>query len=85
MNQTRRPLIDYPCNWSYRVIGFDRHGLTRAVEECCQGYDYQVAASNTSRSGKYLALAVSVRVENEAARDGLYRSLAGHPQVKTVL
>ncbi len=85
MNQTRRPLIDYPCNWSYRVIGFEQRALTRAVEECCQGYEYQVAASNTSRSGKYLSLALSVRVDNEAARDGLYQALAGHPQVKMVL
>jgi len=80
-----RPLIQYPCQWSYRVIGRDRQAITRAVSECCRGYEYELSASNRSRHGKYFSLAVSVRVPAESDRDGLYRALSGHPDVKMVL
>ncbi|MFP4446033.1 MAG: YbeD family protein [Desulfosudaceae bacterium] len=81
----QRPHIQYPCRWSYRVIGRDRQAVTCAVAECCRGYEYELAESNRSRHGKYLSLAVSVQVPAESDRDGLYRALAGHPDVKMVL
>ncbi len=77
--------IEYPCAWSYRVIGTDEKSLRQAISECVEGREYRVSLSNGSSSGKYISLILDTIVHSEEVRVSTYHSLAGHASVKIVL
>ena len=77
--------IDYPCQWQYKVIGFDREKLQEALLEIVNDDSCDISFSNSSRTGKYHCLNLEVFVENEEERNSIYLALKAHPQVKIVL
>lgn len=77
--------IEYPCAWSYRVIGSDEKSLRQAISECVKDREYRVSLSNSSSSGKYISLTLETIVHSEEVRVSTYHSLAGHASVKIVL
>jgi len=77
--------IEYPCAWSYRVIGTDEKSLRQAISECVEGREYRVSLSNSSSSGKYISLTLETIVHSEEVRVSTYHSLGRHPLVKMVL
>ncbi len=82
--QTRKPDIDYPCRWEYRLIGSDREDICRAIDEIiCQ--EYQLSRTNSSKNGKYLAMRLLLIVENEKTRDSYFHRLKDHPAIKMVI
>ena len=80
-----RPEIEYPCTWSYRVIGTDEKSLRQAISECVEDREYKVSLSSSSSSGKYISLNLEIIVHSEEARVSIYQSLGKHPLVKFVL
>jgi putative lipoic acid-binding regulatory protein len=80
-----RPEIEYPCAWSYRVIGTDEKTLRHAISECLEGREYRVSLSSSSSSGKYISLNLETIVHSEEIRVSTYHSLGRHPSVKIVL
>jgi len=80
-----RPEIEYPCTWSYRIIGSDVGSVTRWVAASLRDDRYELVESNRSRSGKYISIELSVRVESQAQRDQIFRSLQALAGVKVVL
>lgn len=77
--------MDYPCSWSYQIIGGDESSLRRAVGEIVQDRTYQLALSRSSETGKYQSYRLSVVVESEGHRLAVYEALRAHPSVKIVL
>jgi len=77
--------IDYPCQWSFRIIGKDENLMRIAVKECLTETKYQLTASNTSRSGKYVSLNLEILVLNENVRNKIYVTLKKMSCVKMVL
>jgi uncharacterized protein len=80
-----RPLIDYPTNWGYKVIGDDIDKLLQAIEEIVKGFKYEITPSNISKGGKYYSLNLTVVVISEEIRDRLFRELDNHPDIKLVI
>ncbi len=80
-----KPKIDYPCPWVYKVIGADAAALHAAVDEAIGEQAYTIAASNTSRTGKYVSMRVEVVVRDEENRVGIFTALGEHPCVRIVL
>ncbi|HOO91090.1 MAG TPA: DUF493 domain-containing protein [Syntrophales bacterium] len=80
-----KPIIEYPCRWTYTVIGSDSNELERVIEEIVGGRDYTVAPSHTSKKGTYCSLNLEVLVDDEGCRTGIYETLRKHPAVKIVL
>jgi putative lipoic acid-binding regulatory protein len=80
-----KQLVEYPCQWSYRIIGRDKELIRNAVEEYMKKAAFQLSASNTSRSGKYVSLNLVTEVLNEDARNKIYFDLKTMPCVKMVL
>lgn len=74
-NSERKPEIEYPCDWDYKIIGNNVDGILYAIEDAAQGLDYQVSPSNVSKTGKYVSINLKVKVENEYIRDSVYSSL----------
>jgi putative lipoic acid-binding regulatory protein len=77
--------IDYPCQWQYKVIGYDRKKLQQALLEIVKDDSCEISFSNSSRTGKYHCLNLEIIVKSEEERNSIYLALKAHPQVKIVL
>lgn len=78
------PKIEYPCQWSYRVIGTCEQQLRQAAAQCID-VETTVSLGNQSSGNKYISLNLSLWVESEAMRDRIFAALQGHPAVKFIL
>lgn len=74
-NSERKPNIDYPCDWDYKIIGSNVEGILYAIEDAAEGLKYEVSPSNISKTGKYVSINLKVKVDNEYVRDSVYSSL----------
>jgi putative lipoic acid-binding regulatory protein len=81
----KRPDIDYPTEWQYKIIGADVDEMLSAVEESIKGLDYQVTPSNVSSNEKYFSLNISLIVPSEIVRDIIFQKLSNHPAIKFVI
>ncbi len=81
----RRPAIDYPCVWSYQVIGADEARLRGAIASAVGAREHALRLTKRSSSGKYCSLLLEVGVEDEAQRLAIFEALAGHRDVRFVL
>ena len=80
-----RPHIDYPCRWTYKVIGRNREALREAITEVIGTGDHAVSFSRSSARGTYHCLNVTLTVRCEADRLDLYRRLCSHPSIRIVM
>lgn len=84
-SEDKRPKIEYPTEWQYKLIGRDIDELLKAVEEVLPGLEYEVKFSNVSRNEKYYSLNVLVIVTSEALRDIIFQKFSNHSEVKFVI
>ncbi|MFT0533828.1 DUF493 family protein [Castellaniella hirudinis] len=82
-------LIQYPCDFPIKVMGKSHDAFLPAMAEIVRcfdpGFDPASIEVRPSRSGNYLGLTLTVRVESRAQLDALYRALHGHDLVSVVL
>ena len=81
----RKPEINYPCVWQYKVIGTDHKAIQAALSEKLGDAPYSLSQSRTSKKGKYISLNLELTVHNEEQRLDLYKTLTAHPSIKLVL
>ena len=80
------PLIQYPCEWSYKVIGKDPEEIKAAIHEILgDASDYSISPSKESRSGKYLSYNVDTVVSDEETRNRYFMGLKAHSSIIMVL
>ena len=84
-SEKRKPVIEYPTKWGYKVIGTDVDKLLKAVEDATPGLKYEVTPSNISKGEKYYSLNVSVLVPSEVVRDLVFQKLSEHTDIKMVI
>lgn len=77
--------IEYPCRWTYKVIGENLDGMRAAIAALASGGDCVVTLSRSSSAGRFHCLNVDREVESEADRVLLYEALRKHPAVRIVL
>ncbi|HSR35561.1 MAG TPA: DUF493 domain-containing protein [Desulfurivibrionaceae bacterium] len=80
-----RLVLEYPCPWTYKVIGADGEALRAAIAGVMEAREHLVTPSRTSRGGKYQSLDIEVVVQDEAERNALYAALKAHQAVVMVL
>jgi len=85
MEDWPEPEIDYPCSWSYKLVGPDEAALRAAIAAIVAHREHEIALSRTSRTGKYVSLKVEVVVGDHDERRGLANEFNDHPSVKFVL
>jgi putative lipoic acid-binding regulatory protein len=81
----KKPEINYPTKWDYKIIGSSVDEMLKAVEETIVGLDYQVTPSKISKNEKYFSLNVTVLVPSEILRDLIFQKLSSHPHIKFVI
>ena len=84
-NNSERPELQYPCEWTYKVIGKNVDKLITAIENSSLDLAYEVTPSNVSKNENYFSLNFKVTVPSEAARDLIYQKLNDHSDVIMVL
>jgi putative lipoic acid-binding regulatory protein len=80
-----KQIVEYPCQWSFRIIGAEEKLIRCAVEEYMKEAAYQLTASNVSRSGKYVSVNLETVVLNEDDRNRIYIEVKNMACVKMVL
>ena len=78
-------IVEYPCQWSFRIIGKEEALIRRAVEEYLKNTEYTLSASNVSSSGKYVSINLETEVLNEEIRNRIYLDLKNMSCVKMIL
>ena len=77
--------IDYPCKWSYRIIGSDEKLLRAAAKSAVGNKKYTLSVSNRSSGGKYHSLNLELRVINENERLRIFENLKNEAAIKFIL
>ena len=83
--ENKKPQIDYPCKWPYKIIGESVEKMITAVEEIIIDLEYDLTPSNISRKGKYFSLNISVVVPSETIRDKIFQEFTNHSAIKYVM
>jgi uncharacterized protein len=82
-------LFDFPCDFPIKVMGKSNPEFQDTIVDVLRGFDSEFDASRVetrpSSGGNYTGLTCTVRAQNRAHLDDIYRALTGHPMVKVVL
>ena len=82
----KTPLIDFPCDFSIKVMGETQESFAQTIIEAIQTKEPTFNASKVemraSSGGKYISLTCSVYVTSQTQLDDIYRVISGHPLVK---
>jgi uncharacterized protein len=82
-------LLEFPCDFPLKIIGFQRAGYAQSILEVVQrhapDYDGSTMEMRPSSKGKYLSLTCTVCATSQQQLDDLYRELCNHPMVVKVL
>lgn len=81
----RKPDINYPCPWLFKVIGGECDAVAAAIAEVVGDAEHIVCEAHSSSGGKYHSFNLELIVESETHRDELYVALAAYAVVKVVL
>jgi len=79
------PNIDYPVEWTYKVVGPDEDDVRAAIAEAVGSAEHSIRPSRRSRSGRFVSLELRVVVDGERQRLAIGQALHGHAAVKFVL
>lgn len=86
---TDASLIEYPCDFSIKILGHTRAGFAQVILEVVQrhapDFDGATIEMKTSKHGKYLSVTCTIRATSREQLDNLYRELCDHPMVVMVL
>lgn len=84
---TLRELLQFPCDFPYKVVGLAETNLVEKVVAVIQKYapgDY-VPSVKPSRNGKYESVSITIRATNIEQVETLYKELAAIENVRMVL
>ncbi|MDC7233642.1 MAG: DUF493 domain-containing protein [Spirochaetales bacterium] len=83
MNQKDKKKINYPCSWSFRVIGLNQADMERDVKIIMAQREHSLKPSN--KKGKYLSLNLSMTVGSEAERNSVFNAIKNCDSITMVL
>ncbi|WP_409015194.1 DUF493 family protein [Caballeronia sp. LZ001] len=82
-------LFNFPCDFPIKVMGKTHPEFQDAIVNVLREYDNEFhdgrVEARPSSGGNYTGLTCTVRAQNRAHLDDIYRALTGHPMVKVVL
>lgn len=81
----KKPEINYPCLWQYKVIGKVEHEILEAISGVVGDKDHTICTSNKSSSGKYLSINLELEVHSEDMRNTIFTELQAHPSLRMII
>ncbi|MDR0747865.1 MAG: DUF493 domain-containing protein [Helicobacteraceae bacterium] len=80
-----KPKIDYPCEWSYKLIGRVEEALCEAALKALDGKEHTIARSRLSSKGSFVSVQLTVIVQSEEERLNLFDALRSHSAILHIL
>ena len=77
--------IEYPCAWTYRLIGVSEPAIRELVGKLLGDRPFELERSHSSSGGKYVSVKLTVTVENDVQRLMLYRRFSRDAAIRYVL
>jgi putative lipoic acid-binding regulatory protein len=81
----KRPNIEYPTNWGFKLIGKDKDKLLACIKEAMGNKEHLCSLGNTSRTGKFHSYNASCSVETEEERNRIFKYFSDHSDVDMVI
>ena len=81
----KKPNIDYPCKWTFKVIGDDVDTMINSMEKAVEGLEKEITSSNVSTRGNYFSMNLIVTINSEEERYSIYDRLSKSPNIKYIL
>ena len=81
----QKVVLEYPCNWCYKVIATEEKALKEAVKDVIDEREHKLEHSNKSKAGKYMSMNLDILVHNEDDRTFIFDALKKHQDIKMVL
>jgi len=82
-------LLEFPCQFPVKVMGNNHdkfeNEVVMIVRKHAPDLGEGAVTSKPSRTGKYLAVTVTITATSKSQLDSLYRALNAHPDVKMML
>jgi putative lipoic acid-binding regulatory protein len=86
INDSQKKLeLTYPCLWSYKLIGYEKEAIQKAIHEVIIEREHSLEHSNSSKTGKYVSMNLELVIQNEDERNFIYEALKAHQNIKMVL
>ena len=85
MFENQRPEIEYPCHWSYRIVGTCADTIRALVVTVAGDAEHALEPSNRSSTGKYVSFKLTLFVRDEAHRHEVFHTLSADDSVRHVL
>jgi hypothetical protein len=85
LDEGKRPKIEYPCEWDFKIIGTNVNNILEAIENAVSDMKHDITPSNISLKGKYVSLNLKVSVPNETVRDIVYQKLNNSEAIKIII
>lgn len=86
INDSKQKLeLTYPCSWSYKLIGYEKEAIQKAIHEVILEREHLLTHSNESKTGKYVSMNLDLVITNEDERNFIYEALKAHQNIKMVL
>jgi len=86
INDSQKKLeLTYPCSWSYKLIGYEKEAIQKAIHEVIIKREHTLEHSNSSKAGKYVSMNLELVIQNEDERNFIYEALKAHQNIRMVL
>ena len=86
LNDKKQKLeLVYPCSWSYKLIGYEKEAIQKAIYDVIVKREHSLIHSNASKTGKYVSMNLDLVIQNEDERNFIYEALKAHQNIKMVL
>ena len=85
-NKTQeKPVIEYPTNWGFKLIGRDKEALLACIKEAMGNKEHLCSIGNKSKNGKFHSYNASCSVESEEERKKIFKYFEEHKDVNMVI
>ncbi len=81
----KKPKIEYPTRWGFKIIGRDKEKLAQAVKDVMGEREHTSYSGNASKSGKFHSHNASCHVQSQEERDRLFKAFQDHNDVDMVI
>ena len=82
-------LLEFPCKFPIKAMGRDVEGFRELVEsivfEHAEAYPGAPVTTNTSETGKFVSVTVTIEAVSKDQLDRIYLALTGNEQVQVAL
>ncbi len=86
INDSKKKLeLTYPCGWSYKLIGYEKEAIQKAIHDVIIEREHKLTHSNKSKGGKYTSMNLDLVIQNEDERNFIYEALKAHQNIVRVL